>query len=206
MKKLGNLIRSFDEMMFQGLDTVKQHHLYQQANALLTPLTEDKQRMVGGFAGLSVIALPFIPVFFVLIYNMSERSELMAKEESLSKIYQLSQKQRQIAGLGKSLITPTPIENKTKLQAKITALANNKGITPSKINVVEFGQDSATGLAKTRGTLSFQQFSSADFFGLLNGLLISQKFKIERIKIEKNPKKNFLIGTVDIIHYSKVKK
>ena len=139
--------------------------------------------------------------------NMGMKSEIETKKEILQLINSYTQKKIEVDSQSRYVISPRYFSNKAELETQLKQAYNSSGLSANKVTISGFSQDSSLKpLLKTIAKLRFKNITLSNLSNFLTSLLRDFKIKIIGINIKLEKDDSTLSGSLDINHYSKIKK
>lgn len=206
MEKSKNIFQLLDQQIFAQIDTYKKSQLYQKLNDSISSF-DDTAKNVSNKV-LTTFAL-LTPIIIVILFNSSNntlRHELEIKSEIYSLINSYQSKKANIEKLGRRVLSPQIITDKSSLQKRFDRVLTRKSIDSERVTISKFNQDSSLGsITKTTAKISFKMLSTTKLSDLLSSLLQSEKVKVSKLIIKRNNKTEQIKGSFSIVHFGKAK-
>lgn len=204
MDKAKNLFIKIDEFIFQKIDVLKNDSSFQKFNEYLSGIEEDQQKILSQVLTFSLILLPYLVVAFLWWGNHKTKKNLEVKNQILEQIATLNGSRDTLNTVSSTYVSPTPINGREDLEARIVNMNSTTGIDQSKVQVLNFSQLSTSNtISKVEALVSFKNFGTQDFSNFMSALVEQEKFKVMRIDLAKNAATNLLNGEVSLLHLGK---
>lgn len=204
MDKAKNLFIKIDEFIFQKIDVLKNDSSFQKFNEYLSGIEEDQQKILSQVLTFSLILLPYLVVAFLWWGNHKTKKNLEVKNQILEQIATLNGSRDTLNTVSSTYVSPTPINGREDLEARIVNMNSTTGIDQSKVQVLNFSQLSTSNtISKVEALVSFKNFGTQDFSNFMSALVEQEKFKVMRIDLAKDAATNLLNGEVSLLHLGK---
>lgn len=204
MDNAKNFFIKIDEFIFQKIDLLKNDGSFQKMNDYLSGLEEDQQKL---FAQLLTFALLIVPYLFVATLwwgNHKAKKNIEVKNQILEQISTLNGNKETLTSVSSTYVSPSPINGKEDLDAKIVNMVSTSGIDQSKVQVLNFNQlSTSNNITKVEAMVSFKNFGTQDFSNFMRSLVEQEKFKVVDINLTKDKGTNLLNGKVTLLHLGK---
>lgn len=204
MKDSKNIFIQIDEFLFQKLDFLKSDSSYQKSNEILSSLDEEKQKIFSQVLTFSFILIPYIVIAVLWWGNHKSRVNLEVKSQILEQISTLNSSKDSLAEVSSTYLAPVAIISSEDLDNRMRNLMSANKIEQTKVRVTNFSQvSSSSTVSKIEAQLVFQNFGTLDFSNFVRTLVEQERFKIQRINLEKNKTSNLLNGEISLVHLGK---
>lgn len=204
MDKAKNLFIKIDEFIFQKIDVLKNDSSFQKFNEYLSGIEEDQQKILSQVLTFSLILLPYMLVAFLWWGNHKTKKNIEVKNQILEQIATLNGSRDTLNTVSATYVSPTPINGREDLEARIVNMNSTTGIEQSKVQVLNFSQLSTSNtISKVEALVGFKNFGTQDFSNFMSSLVEQEKFKVMRIDLAKDAATNLLNGEVSLLHLGK---
>ncbi len=196
-----NFFIKIDEFIFHKIDLLKNDSSFQKINEYLSGIEEDQQKIMAQALTFSLILLPYLFVAVLWWGNHKTKKNIETKNQILEQIAVLNGSRDTLNTVSSSYVSPTPINGREDLDAKIVNMVSTSGIDQSKVRVVNFSQLSTSNtISKVEAAVSFRNFGTQDFSNFMRALVEQEKFKVMKIDLLKDSASNLLNGEVSLLH------
>lgn len=203
MNKLDNLFKPFDEIVFKIVDDIRGTPPVRKLIESTQSMPESQQKIISQGISFLIIILPAFAVIALFLSNQNLRNEIAYKKEVLELVTENQSQKNTVTSLGSTLISSQPITSTEDLQSLIRVSLTSRSMNPSSVNITHFDQfEASSELTQTIATLSFSEFSTAEFTNFMIELM-KRQLKVQSIEIEKNQNSDFLQGSLEIGHFGR---
>lgn len=201
MENLKNIFIKIDQFIFQKIDLFKAEGSFQKMSEPFSSLDENQQKIAAQVITFSLLLIPYIFVITLWWGNHNTKKRAEVKNQILEQISLLNGNKEALSTVISNYISPTSILTQDELNSKIHNILTEAKINQLKVSILNFSQVSTTSsIAKVEAVVNFKDFGTQDLSIFLNSITEVEKFKILRIKLEKNISTNLLHGEMSLVH------
>ncbi|GEM_PF-4182051 len=203
MKKI--ITKHIDDFIFKQLDVFKESEAKSKISEVLNTLTEQQHKIFSQIGSFLLVLTPFVILLVMIISNSFIRSEIDLKKEIISEIFYYNSKKSEVENVGRQIISPHSIKNKSDLSSRLKRIATQKGIPSESIQVINFESLEKSGaIEKSEATIKVSKLTSKNLSQLLQRMLDSEKLKIFEMSLKRDEELSLIEGSIKFTHYAKV--
>lgn len=202
MKNL-NFMRSIDELLLSQLEKFKETAQYQKVLDQYNLLEEWEQSIANAVLMAVTILLPLIFILIFYSFFSSVKNDVTIKEQIVTTASSIIAESSQVRSKSNQVFgQEIPTEN--ILKNRISSSLSSAGIDSAKVKVSNFDLTENAGINELNAQIQFNGFSSVNIYAFIKSLLVTGKYKVREVLVEKNINTNLLDGKFDLSYYSKV--
>jgi hypothetical protein len=196
-------MKSLDLFLLDQIDKMKESTSYQKMLDTFSSSEESIQFIIKYVLMILTVIIPLSLGFFIYLYSSSLRSDLTVKEDIIKSSSKIIAQTQDVQKMSRTIFGQN-LSSQNQLQSKISNTLSSSGIDSSKVLISNFNLDEGDSLNEMTADLKFNSFSSENFYGFINNLVLINKIRIDEIDVNKNKGTNLLDGTLSISYHSKV--
>jgi len=197
------IYQNIDELVFKGINQLKNHQQYNQLLQKIEGVSEDIQKYVYQGISYSISFFPIMILFVVFIFNSGVRGRISEKETVIEEIKKNIKLKNKITSVNSQLLGTIAINDENALKNKLSQVTRNYKLKNKSLSVLEVESEEKRGIIQAKGTILFEQLSTPKLIGVLTEFLVKEKAQIESLKVNKT--KDKLKGEFSFSHFGKGK-
>jgi hypothetical protein len=203
-EKDNNLFKRVDAEVFDKIDKVKDHPNLLTIKDFLGTLEDNVINSMKYTGTVIFLILPLLIFSVLKLLNSNVSSNIALKKEMINYSNEIIANKKVISETARRILSADTIETLDIFTSRITNIVTPLGIPLNKIQVSNFVNEVLPGnIAKSEVLIKFSDFTTEDFAAFIKSLSLSNKIKIGKIEIKRNPKKKLIGGIIKTINFSK---
>jgi hypothetical protein len=196
-------MKSLDLFLLDQIDKIKETPGYQKMLDAFSSSEENTQFIIKYVLMILTTVIPLSICLIVYLYSSSLRSDLAVKESIIKSSANIIANTQEVQKISRTVFGQN-LDSQNQLKSKISNTLSSSGIDSSKVSISNFNLEEGDSLNEMTAGLKFNSFSSENFYGFINNLVLRDKIKIDEIDVKKNKATNLLDGILSISYHSKV--
>ncbi len=193
--------KKIDEEIFKKIDQLQNDPTFSKILEAMNSLSEQEKRITQQILSFVFIFTPFLVVLIMFYSNFQLKKTILTKKDVLIEHDIYFSNRETLSAFGPQFLSPIPLLSSGDFESKLSNIISSQNLDADKVKLKNFEilEENNT-FVKSLAILSIERFGSMDFSKLLKNLSSSDKFKIQKIQLNKTPENELLSGEIEFLH------
>ncbi|MFP5385230.1 MAG: hypothetical protein ACLGHN_04080 [Bacteriovoracia bacterium] len=196
------LFKKIDRAVFERIDKFKLTPGYNNLQDFYNGLEEEQQKF---FKAIVIVLIFFIPAIFLgLVWwqNQSLKEDMGTRIALVEKANEIIGQRQSLQQISPIILSENPIDGSSMMTSRLSNLLSAIGVDLSKIQVSNYEGTMVSGsIMRSEADFKFSNLSTDELVNIFSSMIQREKFKIESVRIARNPESNLLQGQFHAVHF-----